>query len=247
MQNAFRNIDVFILCGGFGRRLKAISRQTPKPMLKIGDSPFLDIIIDYMAYFGFRRFILGTYYKAGVIEKYYNHSHKYGLKILFSRERVPLDTGGAVKNAKGIIESNLFFVLNGDAICKFNPNDFLRFHKEKKAIISILLKRITDGSDYGEVRIDESCRIKTFNEKNDLARKCLINTGIYIFNKEVFKLMPDRPKFSLERDFFPGMAGGNIFGYLTSGVFIDIGTPQKYLKAKKSFLKIPGLNISMMT
>ncbi|MDP3791561.1 MAG: sugar phosphate nucleotidyltransferase [Candidatus Omnitrophota bacterium] len=228
-----KDIDVFILCGGLGKRLRAISRNNPKPMVEIGGKPFLDLILNYMAGFGFRRFILGTGYKAGAIKEHYTRNKKTGLNILFSRERSPLDTGGAVKNARKKIRSRYFFVLNGDSYCKFNPLDFVKFHNKNKAVVSILLGQVSDGREYGIVELDRSLCIKSFNEKRSKAKKCLVNVGVYIFDRQVFDLMPQRKRFSLERDFFPSLTGGKTFGYPKSSFFIDIGTPERYIKAKK--------------
>lgn len=237
MYNRFKNIDIFILCGGFGKRLGKVSRNIPKPMIKIGNRPFLDIIINYLSGFGFRRFILGIGYNAWVIKNYYRNNQTPDLDILFSEEKIPLDTGGALKNAKKLIKSNPFFVLNGDSFSKFNPRDFLNFHQQKKALISILLKRISNGKEYGEIKIGKYLRIVHFNEKNNKAKKCLINAGIYIFDKRVFKLMPSVVKFSLEYDFFPQILKEGVFGYVNSGFFIDIGTPKGYFRARKYFFK----------
>lgn len=236
MSVAMKNIDVFILCGGLGKRLGAMSHNIPKPMIKIDERPFLDIIIDYMADFGFRRFILGTGYKADTISDYYRKNKMSGLDILFSQEKTPLDTGGAIRNAKRLIRSNPFLVLNGDSFCEFDPLEFLNFHKQKKPLISVLLKRVFNGNEYGEVKIDRSSRILSFKEKdNGNAKRCLINSGVYIFDNEVFSLMPSVSRFSLERDLFPRMAKKRIFGHPYSGFFIDIGTPDRYLKARRYF------------
>ena len=166
MSELIKNTDVYILCGGFGKRLKSITKNSPKPMVKIGEKPFLDIIIDYMAGFGFRCFILGLGYKAEVFKKYYRDFKRKDLEIKFCEERTPLGTGGAVKKAKSLIKSNPFLVLNGDSFCKFNPLNFLKFHKKKKAIVSILLRKVLSGADYGRVKLDKAGRITDFNEKN---------------------------------------------------------------------------------
>jgi len=238
MENPFKYIDVFILCGGLGKRLKKLNLNVPKPMVEMGGRPFLDMIIAYMARFGFRRFILGLGYKAGFITKYYSDKRKEGFKVMFSKERNPLGTGGAVKKAKKLIGSSNFIVLNGDSFCQFNPRDFLSFHRRKKALATILLKRLSgDVKDYGEVRIDRLSRITSFQEKNGNAKRCLVNSGVYLFNKKIFKLMPSRESFSLEHDLFPALAGNGLFGYIDPGYFIDIGTPNRYFKAKRHFSK----------
>jgi len=238
MDNRFKYIDVFILCGGFGKRLRKLNLDVPKPMAKMGDKHFLDIIIAYMANFGFRRFILGLGYKADFIMKYYSNKPEESLKIIFSHEKNPLGTGGAVKKAKKLISSRNFFVLNGDSFCQFNPQDFLSFHRRKKALATILLKRLSDDAkDYGKVKIDRLFRITSFQEKNGNAKKCLINSGVYLFDKKIFNLMTCQDNFSLEHDLFPDLAGNGLFGYIDPGYFIDIGTPKRYFKAKRHFSK----------
>ena len=233
MTNNLRNIDTFILCGGRGRRLREVSAGIPKPMVKINNRPFVDLIIAYLAGFGFCRFILGTGYKAKVIEDYYRKNRKPGLEIRFSYEFRPLDTGGAIKNAQKEIKSNPFMVLNGDSFAKFNPESFLNFHRKNKSIVSILLKKVFCGKEYGKIKLDKSARILSFSEKNIRAKNCLINGGVYLFDRNVFKLMPSASKFSLEKKFFPEMAGKGIFGYLSGGFFIDIGTPERFAKARR--------------
>jgi NDP-sugar pyrophosphorylase family protein len=237
MPELIKNTDVYILCGGVGKRLKSITKNNPKPMVKIGDKSFLDIIIDHMADFGFRRFILGLGYKAVVFKKYYRNFKSRDIEIKFCEEKMPLGTGGAIKKAKSLIESNPFLILNGDSFCEFNPLSFLKFHQRKKAAVSMLLRKVSNGADYGKVKLGKSGRITDFNEKDSQARDCFVNAGIYAFNKNIFDLMPQKRVFSLETDFFPEFVGRNLFGYTKSGFFIDIGTPERYFEASKYFLK----------
>lgn len=235
MSGALKDMDVFILCGGLGKRLKEISGDMPKPMVKIRGRAFLDIIMNYLSGFGLRNFILGTGYKAEIIRDYYINNRIPDVNILFSPEKKPLDTGGAVKNARKFIKSNPFLVLNGDSLCKVNLLNFLKFHQQKKSVASILLKKVSCGQEYGEIKLDKFSRIQSFNEKNKKAKTCLINAGIYIFDKQIFSFMPNLSKFSLESDLFPAMAGDRVFGYRYPGFFLDIGTPERYLQAQKYF------------
>lgn len=203
--------------------------------MEVDGQPFLNIILKYMSRLGFRRFILSTGYKSDIIAAYYSAHRIEGIDISFSRESFPLGTGGALKKAKKAIESGTFFVMNGDIYCKFDPSRFLKFHEQKRAAASILLRRIADAGNYGSVTLDDASRVVKFEEKKKNSKNCLISSGIYVFNKNVFDLMPARAVFSLEYDFFPKLAGGNIFGCEDNGLFIDIGTPRGYSGAKKHF------------
>jgi NDP-sugar pyrophosphorylase family protein len=111
------------------------------------------------------------------------------------------------------------------------------FHKKNKALVSILVRKANNASEYGEIHMDRHSRITGFNEKNKNASSRMINAGVYIFDKKVFKLMPSARKFSLEQDFFPRLINKNIYGYKSRGYFIDIGTPARYLCARRYFGK----------
>ncbi|PIQ85584.1 MAG: nucleoside-diphosphate-sugar pyrophosphorylase [Candidatus Omnitrophica bacterium CG11_big_fil_rev_8_21_14_0_20_43_6] len=237
MLNQVSDSDIFILCGGFGKRLKAISGNIPKPMIKIAKKPFLDILIAYLGSLGFKRIILGIGYQAEFIRNYYAQQVDYR-KILFSQEKEPLGTGGALKNAAKLITSNPFFVLNGDSFCRFNPSAFLGFHIKNKAKASILLREVPNGSDFGQIVTDKNGRILEFKEKNTGAGKCIANAGIYIFDQRIFSLLPRKKRFSLEYDFFPKLSGKELYGYPGASSFIDIGTPERYLKAKLYFKRM---------
>jgi len=231
------NIDVLILCGGEGRRLRQISGRVPKPMVRIAGRVFLDIVIDHLRRSGFKRIILGIGYRAGFIRKYYSKHKAPGVEILFSEEKKPLGTGGAVKKAKRLIKSESFLVLNGDTFSKFKADRFVKFYQQKKARLLILLRKAKTNKDYGAITIDRRSKITSFSEKNVARGVNFVNGGVYLFSKSVLSEMPDKSKFSLEYDFFPRLVGKGLYGYKESGFFIDIGIPERFLSAKKYFLK----------
>lgn len=226
-----REIDVVILCGGFGKRLQRVVRNIPKPMAKIKQRPFLDILIDFIASYGFRHFILCTGYKADTIEKYYRQKNS-NLSIEFSREGKPLGTGGAIKNAENYIKSSPFLVANGDSFCKINLIEFIDFHLKKEALISIAATNTYVCDDYGVITINNLQQIVKFNEKAKGYKNRFINAGFYLLQREVFSLMPEKNNFSIERDFFPKIIKRNLYAFETQENVIDIGTPERYKKAK---------------
>ncbi len=232
-----KDIDVLVLCGGEGKRLRKISGKAPKPMVRIGRKVFLDIIIDYLRKSGFKRIILGIGYQAQFIKKYYCEHKIQGIEIVFSEEKTPLGTGGAVKKAKRLIKSESFLVLNGDTFSKFNADKFIKAYKQNKAKLLLLLRKAKSSQDYGAISIDKQSRITSFNEKPESGAGNFVNGGVYLFSQKAFPEMPKQTKFSLEYDFFPKMIGKGLYGYKESGFFIDIGTPERYSRAEKYFLK----------
>ena len=226
-----------ILCGGEGRRLKKISGSVPKPMVSIGGRVFLDIMIGHLKRLGFKRIILGIGYQAQFIRKYYSQHKMPGVEIIFSEEKKPLGTGGAVKKAKRFIKNKSFLVLNGDTFSKFNAKKFIEFYQQKKAKLLILLRRAKSNKDYGAITVDRNSKITSFNEKDTSGSNNFVNGGIYLFSQSALVQMPKQEKFSLEYDFFPKMIGKGLYGYHKGGFFIDIGTPARYFEAKKYFSK----------
>ncbi|MFZ3059395.1 MAG: nucleotidyltransferase family protein [Candidatus Methanoperedens sp.] len=224
-----KEIDVVILCGGLGTRLRPIVSDCPKVLAKIGEKTFLDILIDSLTKQGFNNIILCVGYLKGQIKNHFDCDKDYN--IMFSEEKEPLGTGGALKKARSLIISNPFMVMNGDSICKIDFRKFYDFHVNKKALLSMALVRTKAAQDFGSVILDDSQRITSFMEKVVSKDECLINAGIYLMQKDVFSYMPDENRFSLEYDFFPKLIEDKCFGFTINSELIDIGTPERYEKA----------------
>lgn len=228
-----KDIDVVILCGGSGKRLRSIVSDRPKPMAQVNREPFLDILIRYLRSLGFRHFILSTGYMADRLRKYF--TQKKGRGIKFSEEKNPLGTGGAVKKAKNFIKSNPFLVINGDSFCRVNLREFPRYHEKNNALVSMVVAKNRENKDCGRVKLDNLNRISNFNEKAATKNNSLVSAGIYLLQKEIFSVMPKRTKFSLEYDLFPKLIGRGFYGYLTDNILLDIGTPQGLKRAEIYF------------
>lgn len=227
-----RNSTAVILCGGLGKRLKKFTKKTPKPMVLIKNRPFLDILIGYLGRYGIKNIVLCTGYRSGVIEKYYR-GKSGNLRISVSKESSPLGTAGAVKNAERKIESDPFIVLNGDSYCDVDLRKLLCFHKKKKAVITIALSKAENIDDYGNVELDGNKKIKAFREKTSKGTGNMVNSGIYIISKKALSEIPENRKYSLEYGLFNKT--GDIYGFETNSRHYDIGTPERYEKAKKYF------------
>lgn len=232
-----QNTDVVILCGGFGMRLQSLINDRPKPMVQINGRPFLDILIDYVARYGFTRFILCTGYKRNMIRRYYE-KNRGKLLFLFSEESEPLGTAGAIKHAESCIKSDIFLVLNGDSLCEIDLGDFLKFHIGKRASVSIALTTLKSPGDYGIIELDGDHKVIRFSEKVLINCNGLVNTGMYIFDRRILKEIPSDEKQSLEYDVFPKILNQGVYGYVTEKKLLDIGTPERLEVAKNYFDRI---------
>lgn len=226
------DIDVVVLCGGRGERLQSLLSDRPKVLAEINGQPFLDILIDYVASFGFKRFILCIGYMADLIKRHYQYSAKT-LNILFSEEKEPLGTAGAIKNAEPLIISNPFLVMNGDSLCRLNLNEFIDFHIKKKALFSIVLSNVQNRDDCGKVVLDKLGRVTGFNEKvKSKSTDNFVNAGMYLLDKSIFSEIPKDKNYSLEYEVFPKMVNRRFYGFVTQERFIDIGIPERFKQAR---------------
>ena len=150
-----KNIDVVILCGGLGTRLREEIGESQKAMALVDDRPFLDIILDHLKKQGFQRVILCTGYQSSHVEDHYRNQD-VGLSIEFSNEAEPLGTGGALKQVQQMIQSDIFFVLNGDSFCPIDYQALLSFYLLKEALASIAVNTVSEASDFGTIGFDDN-------------------------------------------------------------------------------------------
>ena len=226
-QDDISNLDVLFLCGGFGKRLKEIGLNCPKPMVEINGRPFLEILIEHISSFGFRRYVLCTGFKSDFIEQYFQKKNDDNTYIL-SKEDEQLGTGGGIKKAESYISSSTFLVLNGDSICRVNLNDFVKFHKSNNASVSMAITNIENVNEYGSITINDSLEVDRFKEKSvHFKGRGLVNAGIYLFKKEILNQIPSGQKISLEKEVLPSMIGQKFYGFRTTEKLYDIGTPQR--------------------
>ena len=228
--------EAIILVGGKGKRLKSILKDRPKPMAIVAGKPFVEWIILLLQRQGIRRIVMCTGHLSEVVEAYFKDSHNFGVEIAISKDPFPLGTGGAIRHSLEKTVSEHLLVLNGDSYRYFNCSKLLTMHREKNAKASICLTQVDDCSRFGSVKIDENNMILEFVEKNQKSARGLVNSGIYLFEREIIERFPKDKKFSLEHELFPQLIGKGLYGFLFSGDFIDIGTPESFVNSE-DFLK----------
>ena len=224
--------DVVILAGGLGKRLHSVTGGGQKVLVKIGDKPFLEILIDYIASQGGRRFILCVGHGSDDVEAYFKNKYQ-DREIVFSKEESPLGTGGAIKQGSIHVKTEQFLAMNGDCFCVIDYNRLIAFHQKHDAKASIAVTLMPDARDYGTIELASNGAIEAFKEKQPIAREAFINTGTYCLDRQVFSLVETPAKFSIEYDFFPHLVGQGFYGFEVENRFIDIGTPERYSWAQE--------------
>jgi len=226
-------MKMILLAGGLGTRLKGVIGSIPKPMAPIGDSPFLEYLFTFFKERGAKEFIVCTGHGGDSIRGYFGEGKRFGLSIKYTIERDLLGTGGAIKLAEAWVDSEHFFVGNGDTYFEVDLMEMLRFHESHGGIGTLALAYKEDPDRYGKVVCDRDNRITSFQEKPDGRKAGYINGGLYAFRKDVFRHIPANRACSLEREILPSLIREGLYGFPAPGYFIDIGVPEDYEKAEK--------------
>jgi D-glycero-alpha-D-manno-heptose 1-phosphate guanylyltransferase len=232
-------MEVIILAGGLGTRLKSEVKSVPKSMALINSKPFLEYLLDQLIKTGVQRVILSVGYKSEVIQDHFHDKYK-NCELVYAVESTQLGTGGAIKNAMPLVQSQDVIVVNGDSIFVVDLQAQLHAHLTANADVTLALKPMKNIERYGTVDLDQQDRIIRFNEKQPL-KEGLINTGTYIFNVKTFQALSLPDKFSIEKEFFEThIKQLNFLGFSSHGYFLDIGIPADFKKAQYEFEQLSG-------
>ncbi|EAH4964560.1 CBS domain-containing protein [Campylobacter jejuni] len=223
--------SIIIMAGGLGSRLKELTKDTPKPMLKVGKKPILESIIQRLKNQNFENFIFCVNYKKQIIEDYFQKGQKFGVKISYIKERKKLGTAGALSLIKQEFKES-FIVMNADILTELDFNALLKAHKKSKALMSVCVREFEQQIPYGVITQKQSF-IENIEEKP--TQKFLVSAGIYVLENEILNLiakneyldMPELIKLVLQK--------GKVNTYIINDYWIDIGRPDEFLKANEDF------------
>ncbi len=228
-------MEVIILAGGFGTRLRQVVPDLPKPMAPVAGRPFLDIVLTMLARKGFRRAILSLGYMADKIVSHFG-DHFAGMELIYEIEHTPLGTGGAVRLSLAHCKSDHVFVLNGDTYLDIEAADIEKLWQTHHAPI-IVARELSDTTRYGRLLAADG-HILGFSEKGT-AGPGLINAGCYVFPVGMLAGFQFGEAFSLEEDFLSKAVNTQRFDlFVTNGCFIDIGIPEDYARAQAELAEV---------
>jgi len=225
-----------LLVGGFGTRLKPLTDEMPKPMLPIAGIPVTEHQILAAKKAGITTVVLATSYLSEIFTPYFGDGSKWGMKLLYAVEKEPLGTGGAIRNAAELLESDENVVIfNGDVLSHHDIAAQVKFHEDKSADVTLHLISVEDARAFGCVPTEADGRVTAFLEKMDNPVTNSINAGCYVFNRSVINQIPLGKIVSVERETFPALvtSGRPVFGYKEQAYWLDVGTPAALFKGSR--------------
>ena len=224
-------MQVVVLAGGIGSRLRPWTNSVPKPLLPMLDRTLLEQVIYTVPSDLIDEVVVAGGYKVEMIKSYFD-SIECDFDVRIVNETEPLGTGGALGNCRDVV-SDTFACFNGDIISSLDVGKLLALHKSNGGIGTLGLWEVDDPTRFGIVGLDSENKITQFKEKPKPAEvfSNLINAGSYIFEEDIFDYMPIG-KHSLERDVFPKLAKvRQLNGMQFDGYFIDAGTKESWVNA----------------
>lgn len=223
-----------ILAAGVGSRLDPLTRNVPKPMVPVINRPVIEHIVEKLKKHGVTDIMVNLHYLGDVIKTYLGDGAKWGVNICYAQEDRLWGDAGSVKRAEEFLRDGTFLVVGGDDISDIDLSRLVKHHKDKKAVATIALSLVDDPSEYGIVLMNERGRITRFLEKpkGEVIFSNTANTGIYVFEPEVFDVIPRGVSYGFGNNVFPQLLEQKkpLFGYLTSAYWKDVGNLQVYRK-----------------
>jgi mannose-1-phosphate guanylyltransferase len=260
-------MKAMILGAGKGTRVQPITHEIPKPMIPLVRKPVMEYLIELLKKHGVDQIMVNTSHLAPIIENYFRDGEQFGVSMAYSYEGYvesgvaissPVGSAGGMKKIQdfsGFFDET-FIVLCGDAWIDLDISKALEIHRQKKAIASIIIREVPNDEvfKYGIVALDDDDRILQFQEKPDPkdAISNLANTGIYIFEPEIFNYIPSGVAYDIGGELFPKLAQAHLpfIGINLPFQWLDIGNVQdvwtvtsQILNGEVAGFKMPGREV----
>ena len=228
-----------ILAGGKGTRLYPLTKDIPKPMVRINSKPILEWHVLLLKKWGIKDIILCTNYLHEVIENHFKDGKQWGVSIQYSKEKEEMGTGGAVKLAEPLIGNEDFFVLFGDEMLNMNLQQMTRYHHKKGAEATILIHEAKHPFDSDLVELDtENKIIRIFRAQQGDSFRPINMSCVYLLKPSILKNLP-HAFCDFGKQIFPKLLeeGSKLQGYITEEYVKDIGTLERLQEVEEDLKK----------
>lgn len=222
---------VFLMAGGFGTRLYPLTQDCPKPLLKVGDKPILELILESFIEAGFHRFYVSTHYLPEMIREHFGDGKRWGVSIQYVHEEQPLGTGGALGLLPHDEIDQPIFMMNGDLLTRVNYRGLLDFHEEHGSIATMCVREYEHKVPYGVIS-SEGHRVTGMVEKP--VQRFFINAGIYILSPELVRSVKPGTRIDMPTLLEKAMGGGaEVTMFPMHEYWLDIGRMEDFKRAQE--------------
>jgi len=220
-----------ILVGGQGTRLRPLTSNVPKPVVRLVDRPFIAFMLEWLRGHGIDDVIMSCGFLAEGMRSVIGDGSQLGIRLRFVEEPEPRGTAGALKLAEPMLDES-FLMLNGDVLTDIDLSAQIAQHRATGARATLALVPVPDPSAYGLVILAQDRSVADFIEKpsTDIAGEKLISAGAYVLQRDILELVPPDRNVSIEREVWPLLVGNGLYGFPSEGYWLDIGTPARYLQ-----------------
>lgn len=230
-------MNVVILAGGRGTRLKPFTMVIPKPLLPLGDVPILEVVLTQLAHAGAKRVIITLGYMAHLFRAAIGVGSRFGLHVEYYREKEPLGTAGSLRRISDL-EDN-FLVMNGDLLTTLDYRALFDAHCSRDAWGTLAVHHREVRIDYGVAEVGQDGLLKDYIEKPIIPFR--VSMGINVLSKHCLDYIPKRGKFDMP-DLMMAIsrAGKPVMCYETDCYWQDIGRFDDYQQASDDFVRTPA-------
>jgi len=234
-DNQYDN-PIFLMAGGFGTRLHPLTKNIPKPLLKVGDRPILETIITQFIDAGFHDFYISTHYRADMVRAHFGDGSDWGITISYVYEEQPLGTAGALGLLHDMQIDLPIIMMNCDILTKINFEHLMQFHKEEGGVATMCVREYDIQVPYGVVSIEEHI-VSNIVEKP--VHKFFVNAGIYVLNSEIVRQVDGKSFLDMPDLLTNNISQGkHISSFPIHEYWIDIGRMEEYSQAEFDIEKI---------
>ena len=237
--NCLASVDVLVLAGGYGTRLRGSIGETPKVLAPVAGRPFLVHLLAWLRRFGASRVVMSLGYKADAVQQFLASHPVSGLDIESCVEPEPLGTAGAIRYARPLLHSDPVLILNGDSFADADLCALVERQRSSQALATVLCVARENAQRYGQVTVDQQGRIAGFVEKGPAgAGHGVINAGVYAVSARFLDQVAAGSARSWEREVLEAAPSGTLAAALGRYTFIDIGTPESLAEAQGLFASL---------
>jgi dTDP-glucose pyrophosphorylase len=230
-----RDNVVVLMAGGRGQRLRPLTEDIPKSLLRVGGKPILEVIVEELIEHGFRRFVIAVNYKREMVESHFGNGSRWGVSIAYLREEQPLGTAGALSLISEVPQNPLV-VMNGDILTKVDFDSLLAYHTEHRGVVTTAVREYGVPVPYGVVDV-EGERMVGIREKPVLP--VLVNAGVYVVEPDALSMIPAGVAFDMP-DLFQSLLAAKrmVAVFPIREYWIDIGQMDDFQRANGEFDRV---------